>query len=129
MVVIYMIICFFNDTATTEINTYGHTLSLHDALPISVQRSLRRATPARANPNGIRYALLLSPAAVRVAYCAALFVFSICHCRPVMASERAHRSRASAGSRAAAPSRDTAGAPKLSSSQRGPTRQIGRAHV
>src|SRR3546814_19260314 len=27
---------FFNDTATTEIYTYGHTLSLRDALPISV---------------------------------------------------------------------------------------------
>src|SRR3546814_20631997 len=27
---------FFNDTATTEIYTYGHTLSLHDALPIWV---------------------------------------------------------------------------------------------
>src|SRR3546814_20281303 len=27
---------FFNDTATTEIYTYGHTLSLHDALPILV---------------------------------------------------------------------------------------------
>src|SRR3546814_1732487 len=27
-------ICFFNDTATTDIYTYGHTLSLHDALPI-----------------------------------------------------------------------------------------------
>src|SRR3546814_3045217 len=26
--------CFFNVTATTEIYTYGHTLSLHDALPI-----------------------------------------------------------------------------------------------
>src|SRR3546814_18659845 len=26
---------FFNDTATTEIDTYCHTLSLHDALPIS----------------------------------------------------------------------------------------------
>src|SRR3546814_18539356 len=25
---------FFNDTATTEIYTYGHTPSLHDALPI-----------------------------------------------------------------------------------------------
>src|SRR3546814_12572949 len=25
---------FFNDPATTEIYTYGHTLSLHDALPI-----------------------------------------------------------------------------------------------
>src|SRR3546814_18640451 len=28
---------FFNDTATTEIYTYGHTLSLHDALPISTE--------------------------------------------------------------------------------------------
>src|SRR3546814_17850587 len=27
---------FFNDTATTEIYTYCHTLSLHDALPISL---------------------------------------------------------------------------------------------
>src|SRR3546814_327481 len=25
---------FFKDTATTEIYTYGHTLALHDALPI-----------------------------------------------------------------------------------------------
>src|SRR3546814_20675780 len=27
---------FFNDTSTTESYTYGHTLSLHDALPIYV---------------------------------------------------------------------------------------------
>src|SRR5881227_750716 len=27
-------LCFFNDTATTEIYTTVHTLSLHDALPI-----------------------------------------------------------------------------------------------
>src|SRR3546814_13289853 len=26
---------YFNVTATTEIYTYGHTLALHDALPIS----------------------------------------------------------------------------------------------
>src|SRR3546814_16260342 len=31
------LLCFFcNDTATTEIYTSFHTLSLHDALPISV---------------------------------------------------------------------------------------------
>src|SRR3546814_12354233 len=38
---------FFNDTATTEIYTYGHTLSLHDALPISLppMRRADRATP------------------------------------------------------------------------------------
>src|SRR3546814_17267036 len=29
---------FFNDTATTEIYTYRHTLSLHDSLPISASR-------------------------------------------------------------------------------------------
>src|SRR3546814_16734203 len=28
---------FFNDSETTEIYTYGHTLSLHDALPISAE--------------------------------------------------------------------------------------------
>src|SRR3546814_10928637 len=33
-------LCFFNDTATTEIYTYGHTLSLHDALPIYQFESL-----------------------------------------------------------------------------------------
>src|SRR3546814_20842127 len=31
---------FFNDTATTEIYTDLHTLSLHDALPISASESL-----------------------------------------------------------------------------------------
>src|SRR3546814_4800003 len=32
------VIFFFNDTATTVIDTYLHTLSLHDALPIYVRR-------------------------------------------------------------------------------------------
>src|SRR3546814_17216001 len=31
------LMCFVNDTATTELYTYGHTLSLHVALPISDQ--------------------------------------------------------------------------------------------
>src|SRR3546814_10845676 len=35
--------CFFNDTATTEIYTYLHTLSLHDALPIF---GIGRSAPA-----------------------------------------------------------------------------------
>src|SRR3546814_18152954 len=35
---------FFNDTATTEIYTYGHTLSLHDALPICAGRRLTCGT-------------------------------------------------------------------------------------
>src|SRR3546814_2790030 len=32
---------FFNEAATNEIYTYGHTLSLHGALPISCRRSFR----------------------------------------------------------------------------------------
>src|SRR3546814_6219215 len=45
---------FFNDTATTEIYTYGHTLSLHDALPIyglPVEEA-KRAVIARAEGEG-----------------------------------------------------------------------------
>ena len=36
----YLIFFFFNDTATTEI----YTLSLHDALPISLQVSIGAAS-------------------------------------------------------------------------------------
>src|SRR3546814_13625780 len=36
---------FFNDTATTDIYTYGHPLSLHDALPISFLRMACGARP------------------------------------------------------------------------------------
>src|SRR3546814_3123942 len=42
--------CFiFNNTATTEINTYLHTLSLHDALPIFGvgKLSVARTAPSR----------------------------------------------------------------------------------
>src|SRR3546814_5391488 len=49
------IIVFFNDTATTEIYTYSHTLSLHDALPIYRRRAVR---PVRRHqllvPEGLR---------------------------------------------------------------------------
>src|SRR3546814_8004377 len=31
---------FFNESATTKIYTYGHTLSLHDALPISLRATI-----------------------------------------------------------------------------------------
>src|SRR3546814_936242 len=44
---------FFNDTATTEIYTYGHTLSLHDALPICRRHPRgagRRESRDRARP-------------------------------------------------------------------------------
>src|SRR3546814_6405062 len=62
-VIIVTCVVFFNETATTEIYTYGHTLSLHDSLPISRRRrgpsapsgrtrcphrSARRPRPARA---------------------------------------------------------------------------------
>src|SRR3546814_4635647 len=40
---ITFVIFFFNDTATTEIYTYCHTLSLHDALPIYIH--LIQGTP------------------------------------------------------------------------------------
>src|SRR3546814_20359208 len=33
---------FFNDTATTEIYTYLHTLSLHDSLPIFIDGRVAR---------------------------------------------------------------------------------------
>src|SRR3546814_13298332 len=38
LLLILMLMIFFNDTASPEIYTYGHMLSLHDALP-----SLRHA--------------------------------------------------------------------------------------
>src|SRR3546814_2647850 len=53
----FVFLCFFfNDTATTEIYTYLHTLSLHDALPISgplTVLALRRTpiNPALFRPN------------------------------------------------------------------------------
>src|SRR5258708_21794434 len=40
---LYFLLFFFNDTATTEI----YTLSLHDALPISWNRSCDRRAPSR----------------------------------------------------------------------------------
>src|SRR3546814_8534556 len=44
--IVYM---FFNDTATTDIYTYLHTLSLHDALPIypDTSEDERRPRPER----------------------------------------------------------------------------------
>src|SRR3546814_15365390 len=49
---LFCVICFFfMDTATTDIDTYGHTLSLHDALPIFDDALRARAIePARARP-------------------------------------------------------------------------------
>src|SRR3546814_4912912 len=55
-----MFFFFFNDTATTEIYTYGHTLSLHDALPVatavapaSCQRRALAASQALGRSSGM----------------------------------------------------------------------------
>src|SRR3546814_12586907 len=48
---ILLLISFvFNDTATTEIYTYLHTLSLHDALPISRSATISPGATARSTP-------------------------------------------------------------------------------
>src|SRR3546814_17796180 len=53
---------FFTDSATTDIYTYSHTLSLHDALPISGLHSFASASfrrvcaPPRMLATGIAFA-------------------------------------------------------------------------
>src|SRR3546814_10335068 len=42
MCIVELVFFFVNDTATTEIYTYCHTLSLHDALPICWWSAPRR---------------------------------------------------------------------------------------
>src|SRR3546814_6969746 len=54
---------FFNETATTEIYTYGHTLSLHDALPISTSFSPAR----RSRSSAVRPARILPSRTAMVA--------------------------------------------------------------
>src|SRR3546814_15554869 len=44
---------FFNDTATTEIYTYGHPFPLHDALPISSPARIS-LPPTTAACSGVR---------------------------------------------------------------------------
>src|SRR3546814_18177636 len=51
-VALSMIFFFFNDTATTEIYTYGHTLSLHAALPIFWPPIRRDYNRVEAEPGG-----------------------------------------------------------------------------
>src|SRR3546814_17886339 len=48
---LYIILCFFfvTDTASTEIYTYCHTLSLHDALPISLKHAPHPAAAVTAD--------------------------------------------------------------------------------
>src|SRR3546814_4913929 len=58
----YCFIFFFTDSATTEIYTYLHTLSLHDALPIS--RPCPRAARRPARRTGLCRSDRWSPAQV-----------------------------------------------------------------
>src|SRR3546814_9175634 len=63
---------FFNDTATTEIYTYCHTLSLHYALPISELRRVRlgdhhaaaRLHPLDQRVRGLRHVIRMDRRAV-----------------------------------------------------------------
>src|SRR3546814_2821651 len=49
----YMCCVFFNDTASTEIYTYVHTLSLHDALPISYPLATSLLTTSAASAKAL----------------------------------------------------------------------------
>src|SRR5213594_1937593 len=49
---------FFNDTATTEIYTSVHTLSLHDALPITGRQTASATRASRSSPWGGPYGRL-----------------------------------------------------------------------
>src|SRR3546814_8778242 len=63
MCVLCHLFFFFHDTATTEIYTYCHTLSLHDALPISISQATRLA--ARAEREISRVSAALMPSSLR----------------------------------------------------------------
>src|SRR3546814_11214967 len=46
---------FINDAATTEIYTYGHTLSLHDALPVYLTEAEFRLIKTDLSPESRRF--------------------------------------------------------------------------
>src|SRR3546814_9742762 len=56
-----MFVFFFNVSATTEIYTYWHTLSLHDALPISVTLGFSAYGVAQAGMSAVTAAGLGDP--------------------------------------------------------------------
>src|SRR3546814_21127965 len=55
----YFVIFFFNATATTDIYTYLHTLSLHDALPIPLLMAARCPWPHFGQHFSVRGALII----------------------------------------------------------------------
>ena len=54
--------CLLRDTTTTGINTYCHTLSLHDALPISVFRFLIREDLSKFDISSLHYCTIAGEA-------------------------------------------------------------------
>src|SRR3546814_188833 len=57
---VFVFVFFFNGSATTEIYTYCHTLSLHDALPISVR------VPRPLRPISLRRPSAVLPRAIAI---------------------------------------------------------------
>src|SRR3546814_7546558 len=60
LTVVFICVLLFNDTSTTEIYTYCHTRSLHDALPICSVRQHQGPSgpvPEPDHPGGLRAAL------------------------------------------------------------------------
>src|SRR3546814_1855819 len=136
----YGLFFFLHDTPTTEIYTYGHTLSLHDALPIyciACAVSLENhGRPGDALPARLR----ASVAGIRAAF-AGRPRQGLRQCRYPGVRKRSRRARCAgdAARRArgrawqeGAARRDFAGDVRTRASartRRRPVRQIGRAHV
>src|SRR3546814_3761686 len=67
---------FFNDTATTEIYTYLHTLSLHDSLPISAHGilALQQLDGLLVEPVGLAFGIAIEEVVLERACLAAVRV-------------------------------------------------------
>src|SRR3546814_17971276 len=94
----------FHDTATTEIYTYSHTLSLHDALPISLQRNRDNIASLHCQPSTCAAAASTN----RSASSSVGSPFNFKHCWRT---------------------RSAKSAPRVSGTQNWTGRKIGRAHV
>src|SRR3546814_5344287 len=88
-------VCFFflNNTATTEIYTYLHTLSLHDALPIFQAQAHRRHRRCRRGRETDRYHRAVSPRHFRRLRAGIETYFH--PCAPAKAGVQDHRRRRS----------------------------------
>src|SRR3546814_20206923 len=70
----FVVVYFFNDTATTEIYTYLHPLSLHDALPIYGRRAAMVASVILMGAGSLLVAVLPTYATIGAAAPALLLV-------------------------------------------------------